>query len=88
MNMEVKFIEVSADTRKKLAKMKCVNLPTVSKSLNFKSDSRMAAGIRDLAMQLGGKLVKREIKDEVIATEARTVKVLDSKGNVKAISNQ
>ena len=79
-----KKIELSASGKEKLARMFNVTHRSVCYALDFKRNSVQAAKIREAALINGGKLV--EIID-VTDSVKRTVKVLDSHGNVKAVIN-
>ena len=77
-----KKIELSASGKEKLARMFNVTHRSVCYALDFKRNSVQAAKIREAALINGGKLV--EIID-VTDSVKRTVKVLDSHGNVKSV---
>lgn len=63
-----------------LMKVFKVSKPTVSLAMSFKRNSLTAARMRNVAIQeLGGKLLSDE------NAEVRSVKILDSKGNVKEV---
>lgn len=75
-------IELNAKGKALLAKMFGVSVQNVSQVLLFKRNSLQAARIREAAIANGGRLL--EIND-VTDTAKRPVKVLDAKGNVKAV---
>ena len=75
-------IELDAAGKAKLAKAFRVTVQNVSQALLFKRNSVQACKIREAALVNGGSLV--QIID-VTDTAKRAVKVLDSKGNVKAV---
>lgn len=75
-------IELSAAGKAKLAKTFRVTVQNVSQALLFKRNSVQACKIREAALVNGGSLVQIiDVTDEL----KRQVKVLDSKGNVKAV---
>lgn len=75
-------IELGAAGKAKLAKMFRVTVQNVSQALLFKRNSVQACKIREAALVNGGSLVQIiDVTDEL----KRQVKVLDSKGNVKAV---
>lgn len=75
-------IEMDAQGKAKLAKTFGVTVQNVSQALLFKRNSVQAAKIREAAIKNGASLV--QIVDVTDALK-RQVKVLDSKGNVKAV---
>lgn len=75
-------IELGAAGKAKLAKAFGVTVQNVSQALLFKRNSPQACKIREAALVNGGTLVQIvDVTDEV----KRRVKVLDAKGNVKAV---
>ena len=75
-------IEVSAKGKAMLARTFKVSVQNVSQALLFKRNSAQACRIREAALINGGSLVHIiDVTDEV----KRAVKVLDAKGNVKAV---
>ncbi len=57
--MEVKYINVSNDDKKKLARIFDVTHVAVWKALNFKSDSELSQKIRNVALQqMGGRVIR------------------------------
>lgn len=75
-------IELSANGKAMLAKTFNVSVQNVSQALLFRRNSVQACKIREAALINGGSLV--HIVD-VTDQAKRAVKVLDSKGNVKAV---
>lgn len=75
-------IELSANGKAMLAKTFNVSVQNVSQALLFRRNSAQASKIREAALINGGSLV--QIVD-VTDQAKRAVKVLDSKGNVKAV---
>lgn len=75
-------IELSTDGKAMLAKMFGVSVRSVCQALAFERNSVRAYKIREAAIANGGRLL--EIND-VTDTARRPVKVLDAKGNVKAV---
>lgn len=75
-------IELGAAGKTKLAKTFGVTVQNVSQALLFKRNSVQACKIREAALINGGSLVQIiDVTDEL----KRQVKVLDAKGNVKAV---
>lgn len=75
-------IELGAAGKAKLAKTFGVTVQNVSQALLFKRNSVQACKIREAALKNGASLVQIiDVTDEL----KRQVKVLDSKGNVKAV---
>ena len=81
--MERKNIKVSKELRKELMKDFKLSPQVLTNYLRFNRNSDEARMIRETALQRGGKLVV--VKEEEVETQKRTVKILDNKGNVKAI---
>lgn len=80
MNEKTKIrIELNAAGKAKLAKLFGVTTQCVSSALLFRNHSIQSHQIRVAAIENGGRLV--EMKD-VTEDFKKTVKVLDSKGNV------
>lgn len=75
-------IELSASGKANLAKIFGVSIQNISQALLFRRNSEQARKIREAALINGGNLV--QIIDVTDATK-RVVKVLDTKGNVKAV---
>ncbi|TCO85537.1 hypothetical protein EV202_1535 [Bacteroides heparinolyticus] len=75
-------IELDAKGKVELAKVFEVSVRNVCQALAFERNSLQAAKIREAAMVKGGRLL--EIND-VTDTARRPMKVLDAKGNVKAV---
>ena len=75
-------IELDAEGKAKLAKAFGVTVQNVSQALLFKRNSSTAFQIREAALKNGGR--KLDIYDVTDETK-RQVKILDSKGNVKAV---
>lgn len=75
-------IELNAAGKAKLAKTFGVTVQNVSQALLFKRNSSQACQIREAALVNGGALVQMI---DVTDTVKRVVKVLDAKGNVKAV---
>lgn len=77
-------IEVNVQLKTQLADMFSVTTQFVSLSLLFRRNSDRAKRIREAALKNGGRLIKIvDATDE----QKKTIKVLDSKGNVKQIIN-
>lgn len=75
-------IELDAKGKEKLAKTFGVTTQNVRQALLFKRNSAQACKIREAALKNGGALVQIiDVTDEL----KRQVKVLDAKGNVKAV---
>ena len=74
-------IEMSAAGKVELARCFRVSIRSVSHALSFNRNSAQACKIREAALKSGGKLV--EIRE--VDMPKREVKVLDSKGKVKAV---
>ncbi|SHJ30293.1 hypothetical protein [Bacteroides stercorirosoris] len=75
-------IELGAAGKAKLAKTFDVTVQNVSQALLYKRNSVQACKIREAALINGGSLVQIiDVTDEL----KRQVKVLDAKGNVKAV---
>lgn len=75
-------IELNAKGKAKLAKAFGVTVQNVSQALLFKRNSVRACKIREAAMKNGASLVQIiDVTDEL----KRAIKVLDAKGNVKAV---
>ena len=75
-------IELNAKGKAMLAKRFKVSVQNVSQALLFKRNSVQACKIREAALINGGTLLQIiDVTDEV----KRAVKVLDAKGNVKAV---
>lgn len=75
-------IELSAKGKAMLAKTFRVSIQNVSQALLFKRNSVQACQIREAALINGGSLVQIvDVTNEL----KRQVKVLDAKGNVKAV---
>lgn len=75
-------IELDAKGKEKLAKMFGVTTQNVRQALLFKRNSAQACRIREAALVNGGTLLQIiDVTDEV----KRAVKVLDAKGNVRAV---
>lgn len=85
IDMEKKIrqkIELDAKSKKKLATAFGVTDKSVSNALLFRRNSAQACRIREAALINGGSLVQIiDVTDEM----KRAVKVLDAKGNVKAV---
>lgn len=75
-------IELDAKGKIELAQVFGVSVRNVCQALTFERNSLQTAKIREAAMAKGGRLL--EIND-VTDTARRPVKVLDAKGNVKAV---
>lgn len=75
-------IELGTEGRAMLARTFGVSARNVSQALAFERNSVRACKIREAAIANGGRLL--EIND-VTDTARRSVKVLDAKGNVKAV---
>lgn len=75
-------IELNAAGKAKLARTFGVTVQNVSQALLFKRNSSQACQIREAALINGGSLV--QIIDVTDAVK-RVVKLLDAKGNVKAV---
>lgn len=75
-------IELDAKGKEKLSKTFGVTTQNVRQALLFKRNSSQACKIREAALKNGGALVQIiDVTDEL----KRQVKVLDAKGNVKAV---
>lgn len=75
-------IELNASGKALLAKTFKVSVQNVSQALLFKRNSPQACRIREAALINGGSLVQIiDVTDEL----KRVIKVLDSKGDVKAV---
>lgn len=77
--MSVK-IKLDADGKKKIAESFGVTIQNVSLALLYKRNSKDSERIREMALQLGGKM----IEEREIETPKKVVKILDNRGNVKA----
>lgn len=74
-------IEMSAADKAELAKSFGVSVRSVNQALAFERNSSKSVRIREAAVKKGGRLV--EIRE--VDLPKQTVKVLDAKGNVKAV---
>ncbi|MCS2522799.1 hypothetical protein [Bacteroides sp. KFT8] len=75
-------IELSASGKANLAKIFGVSIQNISQALLFRRNSEQARKIREAALINGGSLVQIiDVTDEL----KRTVKVLDSHGNVTGV---
>lgn len=74
-------IEMSAADKAELAKSFGVSIRSVNQALAFERNSSKSVRIREAAVKKGGRLV--EIRE--VDLPKQTVKVLDAKGNVKAV---
>lgn len=74
-------IEMSAADKAELAKSFGVSIRSVNQALAFERNSLKSVRIREAAVKKGGRLV--EIRE--VDLPKQTVKVLDAKGNVKAV---
>lgn len=75
-------IELDAKGKAKLSKAFGVTVQNVSQALLFKRNSVQACKIREAALKNGASLVQIvDVTDEL----KRAIKVLDAKGNVKAV---
>lgn len=75
-------IELNARGKAMLAKTFKVSVQNVSQALLFKRNSAQACRIREAALINGGNLLQIiDVTDEL----KRAIKVLDAKGNVKAV---
>lgn len=75
-------IEMDAQGKVMLAKVFGVTVQNVSQALLFRRNSVQACKIREAALKSGASLVQIvDVTDEA----KRAVKVLDAKGNVKAV---
>lgn len=81
--MERKKIKVTKEIRESLMKEFKVQYVTLTNYLNFKRNSKEAEMIREAALQRGGKLVT--LKEEEVEQPVKKVKILDNKGNVRAV---
>lgn len=78
--MSVKIV-LDAKGKQELAKIFGVTVANVGLALLFKRNSKQSEKIREMALQKGGKMVEeREIELPV-----KEVKILDNRGNVKAV---
>lgn len=80
--MITRKIDLDATSRAKLAKTFNVSIQNVSQALNFKRNSALSARIREAAKQMGGQLLELNIEIKKLENAPRTVKVLNSKGEV------
>lgn len=81
--MERKKIKVTKEIRESLMQEFKVQYVTLTNYLNFKRNSKEAEMIREAALQRGGKLVT--LHEEEIKLPVKKIKILDNKGNVKAV---
>lgn len=81
--MERKKIKVTKEIRESLMKDFKVQYVTLTNYLNFKRNSKEAEMIREAALQRGGKLVT--LKEEEVEQPVKKIKILDNKGNVRAV---
>lgn len=81
--MERKKIKVTKEIRESLMKEFKVQYVTLTNYLNFKRNSKEAEMIREAALQRGGKLVT--LKEEEVEQPVKKIKILDNKGNVRAV---
>ena len=81
--MERKKIKVTKEIRESLMKEFKVQYVTLTNYLNFKRNSKEAEMIREAALQRGGKLVT--LHEEEVELPVKKIKILDNKGNVKAV---
>lgn len=81
--MERKKIKVSRELRKELMKDFGLSDQVLSNYLCFRRNSDEANLIREVALQRGGKMVL--VNEEEVETPRKVVKILDNKGNVKAM---
>lgn len=81
--MERKKIKVTKEIRESLMKDFKVQYVTLTNYLNFKRNSKEAEMIREAALQRGGKLVT--LKEEKVEQPVKKIKILDNKGNVRAV---
>lgn len=82
--MESKYIRVTEEVRNKLMKdFKIKNKSTLVNYLYFRRNSDKANMIREAALQDGGVLVEKT--EKIIEHHVKKVKILDNKGNVKAV---
>ena len=81
--MERKRIKVTKEIRESLMKEFKVQYVTLTNYLNFKRNSKEAEMIREEALQRGGKLVT--LKEEEVEQPVKKIKILDNKGNVRAV---
>ena len=81
--MERKKIKVTKEIRESLMKDFKVQYVTLTNYLNFKRNSKEAEMIREAALQRGGKLVT--LKEEEVEQPVKKIKILNNKGNVRAV---
>ena len=81
--MERKKIKVTKEIRESLMKEFKVQYVTLTNYLNFKRNSKEAEMIREAALQRGGKLVT--LKEEEVEQPVKKIKILDNKGDVRAV---
>lgn len=81
--MERKKIKVTKEIRESLMKDFKVQYVTLTNYLNYKRNSKEAEMIREAALQRGGKLVT--LKEEEVEQPVKKIKILDNKGNVRAV---
>ena len=81
--MERKKIKVTKEIRESLMKDFKVQYVTLTNYLNFKRNSKEAEMIREAALQRGGKLVT--LKEEEVEQPVKKIKILDNKGDVRAV---
>ena len=81
--MERKKIKVTKEIRESLMKEFKVQYVTLTNYLNYKRNSKEAEMIREAALQRGGKLVT--LKEEEVEQPVKKIKILDNKGNVRAV---
>lgn len=81
--MERKKIKVTREVRESLMKDFNVQYMTLANYLNFARNSKEAEMIREAALQRGGKLVT--LHEEEVELPVKKIKILDNKGNVKAV---
>lgn len=81
--MERKKIKVTKEIRESLMQDFNVQYVTLTNYLNFARNSKEAEMIREAALQRGGKLVTLQEKE--VELPVKKIKILDNKGNVKAV---
>lgn len=77
--MSVKIV-LDAKGKQEIAKAFGITIANVGMALLYKRNSKNSERIREMALQLGGKM----IEEREIEVPKKVVKMLDSRGNVKA----
>lgn len=77
------YIELDRESRKNLYSLFPDLTPAaITNALKFKRNSPLCERVREAALQLGGKLMRSETVQ--VHLPVKRIKILDSKGNVRA----